>query len=439
MVALHPGPSRARPPEPGVWSAPAIPATWIVRLRWGSLLAQVVTVLVGVVAVGAPMRLPALAVVALTFGSNAFLQTWGRSRPPVPRGAVGALFTLDTVSLTALLFLCGGPSNPFSTLYLVYVTLAALALGVRWALVVVALSATGYALLFLAQAPEMGEHVHHGGSAYSAHLQAMWVAFTLTAVLVAYFVARVATALRERDQQLAEAHRVAARAEKLASLSTLAAGAAHEFGTPLATIAVASKELELALGRAGALEPLAEDARLIRAQVDRCQRILREMSGRSGEPMGEVPETVTLEHLVHEVQERAGATSLSVDVDADVPAQMVVPARGLVQSLESLVRNAFDAGGRPDAVRLRVRRSDACVRFEVEDHGEGIPREVLVRIGEPFMTTKPAGQGMGLGLFLASAFAQRWRGRLALDSELGSGTTAVLELPLRTEEGVDVP
>lgn len=416
-----PSPSR---PDP-------VPLVWLVRLRWGSLAAQVVTLLVGVLALGEPLRAGGLAVPALTLASNAGLLALRSRRRELPPHVAGALLVLDALGLTALLFLCGGPSNPFSTLYLVYVTLAALTLGFRWAAVLVGVSGAGYAALFLAgdDAATMA-HMHHSASAFSAHLQAMWVAFTVTAALVAYLVARVARELHARERELALAQRTAARAEKLASLSSLAAGAAHELGSPLATIAVASKELELALAKLSPASDLAEDARLIRAEVDRCQRILREMSGRSGEPMGEVPEPVSVETLLGEVRQRVGAASLPVDVGAGVPRQVVVPVRGLVQSLESLVRNALDAGGERGEVRLRVERAEESVRFEVEDHGAGLSPEALARVGEPFFTTKAAGQGMGLGLFLATAFAQRWQGRLFLDSAPGRGTRAVLELPL---------
>jgi len=419
-------------------SAPALPLTWLVRLRWGAVFAQAVTVLVGAVALGAHVGPPALIVIAATATSNVALHAFGWARRPARPGAIGALLVMDTLALTALLVLCGGASNPFSTLYLVYVTLAALALGMRWASLVVCVSAASYALLFLPRTSAVAmAGMHRDAPAFSAHLQAMWVAFTLTAALVAYFVARVAEALRRRDRELADAHRVAARAEKLASLSALAAGAAHELGTPLGTIAVASRDLALALQRCS-LDVLAEDARLIRGEVDRCQRILREMSGRSGEPMGEAPEPVALDDLVREVRVRAGASRLPVDVEADVPRSVIVPVRGLVQSLESLVRNAFDAGGSADAVRLHVLRGQDRLRFEVEDRGAGIPKEALARVGEPFFTTKPQGKGMGLGLFLAHAFAQRWQGRLALESQPGQGTRAVLELPFAAQEVTDV-
>jgi len=424
----------------------AVTLAWLVRLRWGSVVAQAVTVLVGVLGLGAEWRPSAGGVVVFTAASNLALLAATRAHRPGGARLIGGVLVFDTVSLTALLFLCGGPSNPFSTLYLVYVTLAALALGIRWASAVVASAALGYALLFLAgdQTAAMA-HMHHDGSAFSTHLQAMWVAFTVTAALIAFFVARVAGALRERDQQLAVARDVATRAEKLASLSTLAAGAAHELGTPLGTIAVASTELERALAQAPELSGLCEDVRLIRAEVERCRDILQQMSGRSGEAMGEVPESVAVDALVTEVRRRAcssgpGSPSneLCVDVEDAVPARLDLPVRGLVQSLRSLLQNAWDAGGAGQQVRLRVRRDQGLVLFEVEDGGAGMDPATLERVGEPFFTTKPPGRGMGLGFFLARTFAERWHGSLTLQSDPGRGTRAVLALPLATEARADV-
>lgn len=420
---------------PATTYAPAVTLAWLVRLRWGSVLAQIVTVLVGVLGLGASPSLLSTVIVAVTAASNVVLFAAARRGWSAGAGALGGVMVFDTVALTALLFLCGGPSNPFSTLYLVYVTLAALALGIRWASVAVAVSAVGYAMLFFA-GDQMASmvHMHHDGTAFSVHLQSMWVAFTVTAALIAYFVARVARALREREEQLAEARDLAVRAEKLASLSTLAAGAAHELGTPLGTIAVVSRELERALATA---EPasLSQDARLIRDEVERCRRIVQQLSGRSGEAMGEVPEPVALEELLCEVSRYpalpghpGSARGVRVDVDPAVPARLSLPVRGLVQSLRNLLQNAWDAGG--GEVSLRVGCVGAQVIFEVHDAGAGMASEVLARVGEPFFTTKPPGKGTGLGVFLARAFAERWQGRLTLSSDAGRGTLAVLELPL---------
>jgi two-component system sensor histidine kinase RegB len=357
-----------------------------------------------------------------------------RSGRLVSNHTIGGVLVTDAVLLTGLLYLSGGPSNPFSILYLVYVTLGAVTLGIGWASAIVFVAAGGYALLFLfSGTPMVGmEHHHHDGSSFSTHLQAMWVAFTVAAALIAYFGSRVAHALREREVQLARAQRIAAKSETLASLSTLAAGAAHELGTPLATIAVAAKELELGLQPLDK-PALTNDAKVIRDALERCRKIIEEMSGRSGETMGEVPRRVTVEQLVDELRERVRVSQgdrLEVTVDATTPARVAVPTRGLVQALASLLRNALDAAPGDTAASLRISRVGEHLRFDIEDRGPGIPQDVLDRIGEPFFTTKPTGKGMGLGVFLASAFAERWSGSVTVRSELGRGTHATLEIPL---------
>jgi two-component system, sensor histidine kinase RegB len=381
-----------------------------------------------------PLSLPGLAaIISFTAATNGALYLRVRNGRPVSNHAIGGVLVGDTVLLTGLLYLSGGASNPFSVLYLVYVTLGAVTLGIRWASAVVSVAAGGYALLFLADAPTGGmEHHHHGETPFSTHLQAMWVAFTIASALIAYFGSRVAHALREREVQLARAQRIASKSELLASLSALAAGAAHELGTPLATIAVAAKELELEL-RALDKPALTSDVELIRGALERCRKIVEEMSGRSGETMGEVPQEVAVERLVAELRDRVRVSQgdrLEVTIDPSTSATVAVPARGLVQAVASLLRNALDAT--PDSVpaRLRITRVGDRLRFAVEDYGPGIPHEVLDRIGEPFFTTKPTGKGMGLGVFLANTFAERWKGSVTIRSELGRGTHATLEIPL---------
>lgn len=406
---------------------------WLVRLRWGAVVAQATTVFVAAFALGVELRVgPLAAIILVTAASNLALAAWARARRPVGNAAIGAALVFDTLALTALLALSGGPSNPFSALYLVEVTIAALALGVRWAAAVVAVATIGYALLFFVSAQgDAMEHHHHGGSAFSTHLQAMWVAFAVTAGIIAYFVARVSGALREREAELAEAQRLAARTEKLASLTTLAAGAAHELGTPLATIAIASKELERALARTET-PALAADARLIREEVERCSRIVQQMSGRAGEAMGEARVVTPIAEVVEAIRARVPADRLDVALDA-APARATLPARGLAQALGSLVKNAFDASAGDARVSLRVEGAGDTLRFVVSDNGRGIAAPDLARVGEPFFTTKAPGQGMGLGVFLASAFAERWGGKVTLESEIERGTRATLVIPLDRE------
>ncbi len=411
----------------------AITLAWLVRLRWGAVIGQAVTILTSelVLRLGLPI-LPLGILVTVTALSNAALALWLRRATEVSDAAAVIVLAADTLMLTGLLYFSGGPANPFSILYLVYVTVAALVLGLRWALATVVLSAASYAVLFFRHQRIVAlEHAHHGGSAFSIHLQGMWVAFTIAATLIAYFVSRVASALREREAELARVQQVAARAEKLASLTTLAAGAAHELGTPLGTIAVASKEIERAI-RSSPDEAL-EDARLIRSEVERCHAIVQRMGARAGETVGELPERTTSSAIVARCVERSGAKSARVKAGAVEDVSFVCPVEGLVQVLLNLVQNGVDAS--TEDVLLAADATPAAVRFHVVDRGSGMSVANLARIGEPFFTTKAPGSGMGLGVFLAYAFADRCGGKLAYSSEEGQGTRVALELPRSHTEG----
>jgi two-component system, sensor histidine kinase RegB len=333
----------------------------------------------------------------------------------------------DILVLTGLLYCSGGPSNPFSVMYLVNVTLAALVLGVRWAGAMVALSAVLYAALFFwhVPVPELSHAHHHmrgdrsGASPFSIHLQGMWVAFTVAAALIGYFVARVAGSLRARE----------------ASLTTLAAGAAHELGTPLGTIAVAAKELERTF-RESSDEAL-DDARLIRTEVERCRAIVQRMSAQAGETMGEVPRGAAAEEIVRGGIERLGREAVAgVVVESGVEAAVLCPVEGAMQVLSSIIQNARWAVRDGGTVTVSWSPTPAGVALMVSDDGVGIAEKQVARIGEPFVTTKAPGEGMGLGVFLARTFAERCGGSLHLESVEGVGTKVTMTLPHAPEEAI---
>lgn len=278
---------------------------------------------------------------------------------------------------------------------------------------------------------------HHRLNDFPTHLFTMWLAAAVTTELVAFFAARARAALAERQRDVDEARTRAARSEHLASLTTLAAGAAHELSTPLATIAVAAKELERVAQRVediGLLAALRDDAGLIRTEVSRCQSILDQMSGRATEDvitahpldLGSIP-THVRQRLTAEQRGR-----LRIEVDSGSQS-VAVPAGGVVRAVASLVKNAFDASEAESPVTLRLHRHNGAVRIEVQDNGKGLTAEGLRRAGEPFYTTKEPGKGLGLGLFLARTFAEEAGGSLRLES--GEGTTAILELPAVASQG----
>jgi two-component system sensor histidine kinase RegB len=266
------------------------------------------------------------------------------------------------------------------------------------------------------------------------HLQGMWVAYAVAAGFIVYFVQRVTLALGERERQLAEARDLTARNEKLASLATLAAGAAHELSTPLSTIAVIAKELEHQLERNGGEQDAVADARLIREQVARCRDILVQMTADAGESMGEGSEEVSLEQLLHEAVDglrNAGHIRLRI-ADGAAARLLMVPRSPVVHAIRNVLKNAQEASPEVQDIEVRVSSTTNECIVEVEDRGDGMPPEILGRACEPFFTTKEPGQGMGLGLFLSRAVLSRLGGRLDLSSQIGRGTTVRLFLPAKT-------
>lgn len=433
---------------------------WLIGVRWGAAIGQVVVVLWARFVLGLLVPLsPLFALSGLAALTNLVTARWLARRESAPPRVVGTLLAIDTLLLTAALAFTGGALNPFSVVYLVYITLAAVVLSARWTWFLTALASFGYGLLFIGALQTVPASTHHGAPAglavpapmdMSSHLQGMWWAFVLAASLTAYFVVKLSSALELRDRELARMSEQAARSERLASLTTLAAGAAHELSTPLATIAVVTREMERALelraaeraaaaaGAAGAPPfdddtRLLTDARLIRDELQRCRAILDRMAAQAGEPVGEMPTAVSVRDLVSDALRALPADEAArVEVQSsEAIALVTVPGRGVVTALVSLLRNALDASDRTQTVTLAAGGDGIVVRLTVRDRGVGMPPDVLARVGEPFFSTKPAGAGMGLGVFLTRALAERLGGALRFDSTPGDGTSATLELPAR--------
>jgi two-component system sensor histidine kinase RegB len=411
----------------------AVSLPWLRRLRWGGVIGQLVTLAVGHWTLGIALPiLPVLALIGVTVLTNLALGRWLDAGGAASPAMCGGLLALDILVLTGLLAVSGGPFNPFSVLYLVYIMLAAVALGAAWTWSLAGLAVVSYVALFLVPLPEQAAHAH-GHGALSLHLWGMLVAFVVAAVLTAYFVVRLSAAIEQRDAEIAAMREQATRTERLAALTTLAAGAAHELATPLGTIAIAATELERALERRGAPDAgdLREDTRLIRAEVERCRRILDAMASDSGEQAGEAPALVAVDHLVRDVLATVpaeGAPRVRVTGTA-LGASVEVPRRAVARAVANLVRNALDATRPPAEVGLAVDGDAHTLRITVRDQGPGMTPDVLARAVEPFFSTKPAGKGMGLGLFLVRTLAEDLGGRFVLRSAPGGGSTAELELP----------
>lgn len=419
-----PAAGRLAVPFPKV-RAPRIVMTWLLRLRWLAVIGQVAA---AVVARSLGLHVPTLpvaTVIAITAASSGVLWWWQRNRP-IPTRLILAVLLADMCLLTVLLSFTGGADNPFSTLYLVHIAMAVTTLGGVWTWIVVGAAGMLYASLLVIPTVSLTP----GGNLPLALRQAgNFANLVLVGGLIAYFSGRVNRSLRWREVHINALRERNARNEKLTTLTTLAAGAAHELGTPLATIALVAKELELAIAKQPGSEDLIEDARLIRQECDRCRFILDRMrvdvasDPRAGRT--DLDELLARldQHLREHERER-----LQIVGPLNGHA-IAAPGPAIEQSLTVMIRNAMDADPSGQPVRMVIRPGPDTISFEVIDHGHGMSPEVLKRAGEPFFTTKEAGRGMGLGLFLVRLVAENYRGKFTMASRPNEGTQTTLEFP----------
>lgn len=412
-----------------------IKLSWLIKLHWGGIVGQTLAIVSARWVVGIDVPLLALfGILGFEVVENIGLELWLRRGGRVGERFIATAMFTDAFILTALLALSGGYSNPFSTMYLVNVVLATVLLDAAWAWAMLGTSLALFGSLFglhhlgLLQMLSTLDHAE----IMSLHMQGMWVSFAVAAAFIVYVVARVQLALTSVEEALAAERSLSARKDKVASLATLAAGAAHELSTPLSTIAVVVKELMRSAERSGASSSSLEDLALIREQVKRCRDILHHMSAQAGENAGEPIVELPLAAWVDEAMAFLPDPSrVELRAETDLTSHAVAgPPRGLSRALRSLLKNAVQASSPNKPVELRVAVEGGQVRAQVIDHGVGMPREILSRAGEPFFTTKVPGEGMGLGLFLTHTLAEQLGGNLELTSTPGSGTTATLKLPV---------
>ena len=427
----------------------SIAFSWLLLLRWGALFCQSLLVLAVYLFFKTVTPLPLLLfIISFEGGSNlAFHYRFQKKNRAIPGSLFALVMFLDILLLTALLYVTGGPMNPFTFLFLIHISLGAILMRPLWAWTLAGFTTLCYAVLFFLPAPlttpmQMtmpGAACHTvppGADAMSSemtmHLQGMWLAFAVTVFFVVFFVNKIQKDMEDHQQTLAELATEKNRSEKLASLATLAAGAAHEFSTPLATIAVAAGETLATLKKQQTDPELIADIVLIREQVDRCREILYQMSADAGEHLAEALRDLTVYELCTEVLSWfPDALRQRIQVHCPIKDLSIrVPFRTWKRIIRGLIKNALEASNDTSPVMVTWRKDEQFLYIEVRDQGSGMDEETLNRAIEPFFTTKEPGKGLGLGLFLAESAAERLGGALELSSLPGEGTTAVISFAL---------
>ncbi|VAX09937.1 Sensor histidine kinase PrrB (RegB) [hydrothermal vent metagenome] len=354
---------------------------------------------------------------------------------PVTMREFFAQLVLDVLALSALLYFAGGSTNPFVSLLLLPLVIVATTLPRRYVWSMAVLIVASYSLLMIQYSPLLQVHSHHGGNDFNLHVLGMWFGFLLGVGMIIFFVVKMADSLREREHTLAEAREQALRDEQMVALGTLAAGAAHELGTPLSTMAVLSKEMEQIYQdpkqvAQQELSELPEKLRILRQQVDRCKETLSVISAATGQLRAESGSRVALDVYLQEVLSQWHNMRPTARIEhhfhGSQPAPQIVAERVLSQAIISILNNAADAS--IEDIELEGRWDKQQLIIEISDRGSGLSEDVSARVGKTLFTTKEEGQGVGL--FLAHSVVKRLGGSVRLSNREGGGVHTCIELPL---------
>jgi two-component system, sensor histidine kinase RegB len=416
----------------------------IVRLRWLAVLGQTITVVGAYWVLGIDLPIGGcLAVIALSAWINVALRIRYPASQRLRSHYAFVMLAYDVLQLAALLYLTGGLENPFAFLLIAPVTVSASTLPIRVTALLGALAIGAATLLTNFHHPLPWFH-HSNLLLPFPYVMGVWAAVVSGILFIGFYSWRTAEEARRMAEALAAAEMVLAREQKLSALDGLAAAAAHGLGTPLATIAVVTKEL---MRDAKPTDPHYDDVVLLRAQAERCREILAELAG-GGEQHDLIVSRLTLSHLIEEVvaPHRLVAVPIEVRTTAveDVAprtaaAQEPVAERnpGVIYGLGNLVENAIDFAA--TKVEVEARWSDKAVEIVIADDGAGFPPNVLEQLGEPFVTTRPAQGwrqeapdehiGMGLGFFIAKTLLERSGAMLALANRPQGGAKVTVTWP----------
>lgn len=395
--------------------------------------------------------LPMLGAVSLLVVVNAL--TWWRLSLDVPVGNLELFLQLsiDVLVLTVLLYYTGGSTNPFVSLYLLPLVIAAATLPRRHTWGMAALTLACYSLLMVWHVPLPDAHAQHPSSsmqqmdhsqhnieapavaesaqlpgifnndAFNTHVLGMWLGFVISAVVIAYFVVEMARAVRSRDAQLNRVREETLRNERIVALGTQAAGAAHELSTPLSTMAVVIGEM-----RRDCISPEQQDnLSILNEQVKHCKRILDELLNQAQQSDVDMLIEMFLRNLLDEWQLLRPTVHYRFEVAGVKPGPQLRADPTLRSALLNLLNNAADAS--PDEIYILLRWDAATITLEIRDHGPGLTPEAAARAGSAFFTTKQ--EGRGLGLFLANATVERIGGKVRLFNREGGGATTEVILP----------
>jgi two-component system sensor histidine kinase RegB len=418
------------PTQPSISNATRLNMQRLIMLR-GVVMACLSLVILALYQASIPLPYAPLisAIAALGLFS---LIAWWRLRKTTQTSQRELVMQLlgDIAALSLLFYFSGGYSNPFIWMYLLPITVAAVALRAAYAWLIASLSITCYTLLMFYHVPLSHLHMHMRDDAkLDIHLVGMWIGFVISSVIVAIFISRIGQNLRDYDNKIAEVREKALESERMLALGTLATSAAHELGTPLATMAIVSKELT----QEYANQPeLLVQLGVLQKQVSRCKEILSSITRSAGQARADagqgLPLRAFLQDTIQRWRDTRPATELVVTLHDNVFDPTIVMDRTLTQAIQNMLDNAADES--PERVLFDAEWNEKSLKIHIRDFGKGLSAETKNQLGTPFFTSKNE-QGMGLGVYLTQTTLARYGGELSLNNHAEGGVITIANLPLK--------
>ncbi len=416
------------PGDPAQTAVPAANLANLQRLfalRNIAILGQCAAVAIAAFYLHMPLPLPAIFMVIGALGLfNACTGLYLRRGNEVTQQAFFLQLSVDVLALTALLYLTGGAGNPFVLLFLMPLTIAATVLPGRYTWALTAVTVSCYSLLVWKYVP-MPHMQHSTTEEFGLHVLGMWLGFVLSAGLIAYFVVGMSNTLQRQREALASAREQALRDERLVALGALAAGAAHELGTPLGTMALITRELQ------EDCQDHQIQARLnvLAEQVRRCKDALATLSAAAGGVRLTGGQSVAVDAYLGQLLDawHSGRPQARIQTHWDglQPAPTILADRTLSQAMANILDNAADAS--PESVEWDATWDERELIMEVRDRGAGLTAEAQRSAGKTPFSNKTG--GLGLGLFLAHSIISRFGGSVTLHNRPGGGVRTSIRLP----------
>ena len=417
---------------------------WLFVLRNLMIVGEALVILISIYGLNLPLKeVPLWGI--LTFLAVFNWWTWLRltADDGIYENEIFVQLSCDVLAITAILYFTGGATNPIAWFFLLPLIIAATLLRQEYTWYMVIFTSGCYTLLMSYYQPlpniqpimlqnEAAHRMHHmmPERELNLHVFGMWFGFVFSAVLVAYFVVEMAKTLRAREHSLAEVREQSLRNERVVALGTLAAGAAHEMGTPLGTMAILIGEIQDDCEYSSNTD-LGEKMKILKAQVARCKQALSVMSATAGEIRAESGHVSSVEIYIDGVvdnwKQQRPRCKLNYQKIGASPAPSILAELTLTHALINIMNNAADAS--PKGIELLVKWDAVSVTFSVLDRGPGISPAVSQQIGKAPVSTKET--GLGVGLFLAFATINRLGGTIEMaQRKQVSGTHTKIVLPV---------